>query len=98
MLTTSYDTMQHAKENMAKITKACMACRKNKLLFLFGINHTSYSIASSKGRCVECRKCTAKRFIKQQGSIIELVNGKHGVVSYDVNLMNILKIYLQVKI
>lgn len=80
------------------MTKTCFTCRRNKLLFLFGINHTRHSIASDKGRCIECRKCTAKRFIRQGGSIVELVNGKHSVVSYEVNVKNILKIYLQVRI
>ena len=83
---------------MAKITKSCFTCQRNKLLFLFGINHTKHSIASDKGRCIECRKCTTKRFIRQGGSIVELVNGKHGVVKYDVTIKNAIKQYLQIKI
>jgi hypothetical protein len=83
---------------MEKIIKKCFKCQRTKLLFLFGINHTKHSIASDKGRCIECRKCTAKRFIHQQGSVVELVDKKHKVVTYDVNLKNIIKIYLQIKI
>jgi len=79
------------------MTKTCFTCRRNKLLFLFGINHTKHSIASDKGKCIECRKCTAKRFIRQDGNIVELVEGRHTSVGYEVTIKSIIKQYLQLK-
>lgn len=76
--------------------KKCFSCNKKKPLFLFKKNRMKYQLKSDIGRCVECRMCTAKRFINQNGKIIQrnFQTNKFEITQTKVNVINIIKQYL----
>lgn len=80
-----------------KYLKRCFSCNRLKPLFLFKINTRKYQLLSDKGRCVDCRLCNVKRFIKQNGSILKYnaTTNRYDTVEYEVSLLNTLKIYFR---
>lgn len=76
-------------------TKRCFSCNKTKPLFLFNINTTKHSIASDKGRCVNCRKCSTINFIKNKGYVVAYIDKKFQLKQYEYNLISIIKYYLK---
>lgn len=76
--------------------KRCFTCKKLKLLFQFHKNHRSYQLPSDKGRVVDCRLCTCKRFIKQNGETIKYNSEtkKYDTIVKKVSIINIIKEYL----
>jgi hypothetical protein len=55
-----------------------------------------YQIKSDKSRAVECRLCTCKRFIRQEGSIVKYNFDikKFEVIQLKVNRKNIINQFL----
>lgn len=55
-----------------------------------------YQLKSDLGRCVECRLCTAKRFINQNGKIAKFDFNikKFQIIKQNISLTNIIKQYL----
>tara|TARA_R110000868_G_scaffold65785_1_gene196390 strand:- start:96 stop:335 length:240 start_codon:yes stop_codon:yes gene_type:complete len=76
--------------------KKCFTCKIKYPLFMFGINHMKYQIKSDKGKLVDCRICTCKRFIKQKGNVCKynFTIKKFEVITLKVNLKNIIKQFL----
>lgn len=56
--------------------KRCFKCKRNYPLFLFHVNDSKYQREADKGVVIECRICTFKRIKKQNGVIIQRVDGK----------------------
>lgn len=74
--------------------KRCFSCSVNYPLFMYHKNNRTYQNKSDKGKVIECRICTVKRFIKQNGKIVRVVNGKFTIVEKQVTLKNILKEFI----
>lgn len=76
--------------------KRCFTCKRKKPLFLFKKNRMKYQLKSDMNRCVECRLCTAKRFINQHGKIAEFDFNirKFQITKQNVSLINIIKQYI----
>ena len=55
-----------------------------------------YQIKSDKGRLIDCRICTCRRFIKQDGNICKynFTNKKFEILTLKINLNNIIKQFL----
>jgi DNA-directed RNA polymerase subunit RPC12/RpoP len=57
-------------------SKICFSCKRNLPLFLFHVNDSKYQREADKGVVIECRLCTFKRIKKQNGIIMQRVDGK----------------------
>ena len=79
--------------------KRCFTCKRNKPLILFGNNKRKYQIASDKGKLINCRLCSCKYFIKNNGELVEFNynTNKFNMVKHKVSLINIIKYYLNIK-
>lgn len=75
--------------------KKCFTCNIKKPLFLFHKNRMQYQLKSDFARCVECRMCTVKRLIKQNGKVVKrnFETNKFEIVKIKINLKNMLKEY-----
>ncbi len=82
---------------MNKYLKRCFTCKRLKPLIWFKINHRTYQLPSDKGRVVDCRLCSVKRFINQDGEIIKYnpSTNKYDTINLKVNLWNIIKLYFK---
>jgi len=76
--------------------KRCFKCTRKYPLFLFGKNNMKYVIKSDKGRLIECRICTVKRFIKEEGKIVKynFIIKKFEIITLKINLKNIINQFL----
>ena len=81
----------------SKYFKRCFSCKRLKPLMWFKINPRKYQLPSDKGRAVDCRLCTCKKFIRQNGEFIKHnpTSNKYDTIVLQVNLINILKIYFK---
>lgn len=59
-------------------------------------NRMKYKIASDKGKLIECRTCTTKRFIKENGRVVryDFSTNKFEIVQFKVNIKNIIKQFI----
>lgn len=55
--------------------KYCFTCGKNKYLFMYHKDNSTYQIKSNSGKCIECRICTYKRG-KEEGGLMQRLDGK----------------------
>jgi hypothetical protein len=55
-----------------------------------------YVIKSDKGKLIECRICTVKRFIREEGKIVKynFITKKFEVITLKINLKNIINQFL----
>jgi DNA-directed RNA polymerase subunit RPC12/RpoP len=76
--------------------KNCFTCKHKKPLILFKKNRMKYQLKSDFGRCVECRSCSVKRFIKQKGKIVKYNFNikKFEILELKINLINIINQYV----
>ena len=58
------------------MSKSCFSCKRNLPLFMFHVNDSKYQRLADKGVTIECRFCTFKRIKKQNGIIMQRVDGK----------------------
>lgn len=77
--------------------KKCFKCQKNKPLFLFANNHMKYQIPSDRGKLIECRLCSVKRIIIQQGNVVRYNNQtkRFGIVYIKPTIINLIKEYFK---
>lgn len=76
--------------------KQCFKCLRKKPLFLFKANRMKYQIKSDMGKRVECRLCSVKRFIYQNGKIVKYnpKTKKFELITLTVNIKNIILQYI----
>lgn len=55
--------------------KKCFTCKRNLPLFFYHTDTSKYQRESSKGKCIECRRCAYKR-IKEDKGIMQRLEGK----------------------
>lgn len=60
--------------------KYCFTCGKNKYLFMYHKDNSTYQIKSNSGKCIECRNCTYKRG-KEEGGLMQRLDGKFVFIS-----------------
>ena len=56
--------------------KSCFTCKRNLPLFMYHLDDSKYQRESALGKVIECRFCTFKRIKKQNGIIMQRVDGK----------------------
>jgi len=71
--------------------KRCFKCKRNKFLFLFKKDSSTYQLKSSFGKAVLCRWCSIKRAFKEEG-VMKRVEGKFTFVK--LNKIQIIKYFL----
>lgn len=80
-----------------KYFKRCFSCNKLKPLILFKTNNRVYQLKSDKGKVVDCRLCTIKRFINQNGTYLQfnITTNKYDTITEIVSLKTIIKNYFK---
>lgn len=80
-----------------KYFKRCFSCNRLKPLILFKTNNRIYQLKSDKGKVVDCRLCTIKRFINQKGTYLQFNTtiNKYDTIIEIVSLKAIIKNYLK---
>lgn len=77
--------------------KRCFTCKFNKPLVLYKKSKMKYTIPTDKGVNVDCRLCSTKRLIKQNGIVLEydFNNKKFENKIIKLNIINIIKYYIK---
>lgn len=82
---------------VSRYFKRCFSCNKLKHLLFFKVNHKKYQLPYDKGVMVDCRLCGVRRFIKQDGSILQynFTTNRYDTIINKVTLINKIKIYFK---